>query len=119
MELYGPQFAFVAQLHLPDVDILIETTGKGARLALYDGQSWAGAATDPRPDGMRPVEQHGPRRLWDLVEHAHAWWHEQGRPGWWRFGLTVTPRANTVWFGDPDSGHTWNLPSRDEPRPAR
>jgi hypothetical protein len=37
------------------------------------------------------VHQYGPRRLWDEVEAAHAWWSDHGRPGTDRWQITVTP----------------------------
>jgi protein-L-isoaspartate(D-aspartate) O-methyltransferase len=47
------------------------------------------------------VVQSGPRKLWGEVEKAYQWWDAQGRPGFDRFGLTVTPEAETVWLDDP------------------
>ncbi|MDG9701400.1 hypothetical protein [Streptomyces sp. DH37] len=45
--------------------------------------------------------QSGPRRLWDETEAAHRRWRERGRPGYERFGLTVTPRGQRAWLDDP------------------
>lgn len=64
-----------------------------------DSPSWARVHADR-------VEQGGPRRLWDELETAHAWWDQRGRPGVEEFGLTVGPRGHTVWFGEP-SGPSW------------
>ncbi|MDO0913647.1 methyltransferase domain-containing protein [Streptomyces sp. DT2A-34] len=62
--------------------------------------SWATA--DFEKDRVEfEVVQSGPRRLWDEVEKAHQWWEAQGCPGFDRFGLTVTPEAETVWLDDP------------------
>lgn len=47
------------------------------------------------------VYQSGPRRLWDEVEAAFRWWQEQGRPGFDRFGLTVTAERQVPWLDDP------------------
>ncbi|MER6346617.1 methyltransferase domain-containing protein [Streptomyces sp. NPDC001595] len=47
------------------------------------------------------VVQSGPRKLWDEVEKAYGWWDAQGRPGFERFGLTVTAEGETVWLDEP------------------
>jgi hypothetical protein len=49
-----------------------------------------------------PVRQHGPRRLWDEIEHAHAWWVHHGRPTHTRLGLTVTNTQQWTWLDHPD-----------------
>lgn len=62
----------------------------------HDSGSWARLYYDHDSDGPYPVYQYGPRRLWDEVETAHAWWVAQGRPdaGRWRF--TVTPQGQQI-----------------------
>jgi hypothetical protein len=40
---------------------------------------------------------------------AHHLWPELGRPGWDRFGLTVTAERQWVWLDSPDSAHAWRL----------
>ncbi|MFF0446010.1 methyltransferase domain-containing protein [Streptomyces sp. NPDC004609] len=47
------------------------------------------------------VRQAGARRLWDEVEAAWRWWDASGRPGYERFGLTVTAEAQTAWLDEP------------------
>ncbi|OYP20327.1 protein-L-isoaspartate(D-aspartate) O-methyltransferase [Streptomyces sp. FBKL.4005] len=47
------------------------------------------------------VVQSGPRKLWDEVEKAYGWWDGQGRPGFDRFGLTVSAEGETVWLDEP------------------
>ncbi|PWG14682.1 protein-L-isoaspartate(D-aspartate) O-methyltransferase [Streptomyces sp. V2] len=63
------------------------------------------------------VWQAGPRRLWDEAESAYRWWNEQGKPGFGRFGLTVTADAETVWLDDPENPvparHHSRTPSRE------
>lgn len=68
-------------------------------LSATDSPSWARVYEDR-------VEQGGPRRLWDELEQAHAWWDQRGRPGVEEFGLTVGARGHTVWLGEP-SGPSW------------
>jgi protein-L-isoaspartate O-methyltransferase len=66
------------------------------------GESWACAEFEPgRAD--HPVQQYGPRRLWDEVEAAYLQWITWGRPDRERFGLTVTADAQQVWLDDPAS----------------
>ncbi|MGW2018111.1 methyltransferase domain-containing protein [Streptomyces sp. NPDC001927] len=60
-------------------------------LATTDATSWAAVDWDGRSEDRFTVWQYGPRRLWSEVEAAHAWWHNVGRPGPERFGLTVRP----------------------------
>jgi hypothetical protein len=47
------------------------------------------------------VYQSGRRRLWDEVETAFRWWQDQGRPGFQRFGLTVTADGQVAWLDEP------------------
>lgn len=52
-----------------------------------DDRSWACVMF--RDGGEATVWQSGPRRLWDEVADALAWWQKAGEPGYDRFGLTV------------------------------
>ncbi|MGH3903989.1 MAG: hypothetical protein ACRDTE_07370 [Pseudonocardiaceae bacterium] len=63
----------------------------------------------PSPDGARHVREAGPHRLWQIIEDTHATWLQMGRPGWERFGLTVTPTRQWAWLGAPDSDTRWAL----------
>lgn len=47
------------------------------------------------------VHQSGPRRLWDEVEAAYQWWDSQDRPGFHRFGLTVSAAGEDAWLDTP------------------
>ncbi|RPK58197.1 Protein-L-isoaspartate O-methyltransferase [Streptomyces sp. ADI96-02] len=82
----------------PDVE------GVASRLwvATTDATSWAAVDWDGKSDDRFTVWQHGPRRLWDEVEAAHAWWLLHGRPGPERFGLTVTETGESAWLDTPD-----------------
>ncbi len=62
--------------------------------------SWA--RVDFHPGQPRfPVAQYGPRRLWDEVADAYAWWVEAGRPDRDRFGMSVTAEGQWAWLEDP------------------
>ena len=76
-------------------------------IATPDG-SWA-EVTLATENGGHAVAEGGPRRLWRLLEQAHSTWTALGRPGWDRFGLTVTPENQVLWFDEPDSQHVWQL----------
>lgn len=71
--------------------------------------SWARVAIDAM-DGGHEATEGGPRRLWQAVEAAHERWSRLDRPGWDRFGLTVTPTEQVMWLDDPDSPHQWPVP---------
>jgi protein-L-isoaspartate O-methyltransferase len=49
-----------------------------------------------------PVRQHGPRRLWDEIEQAHAWWVSRDRPTYTRLGVSVTHTEQWTWLDHPD-----------------
>lgn len=49
-----------------------------------------------------PVRQHGPRRLWEEIEQALAWWAKHGRPTYTRLGVTVTNTQQWAWLDHPD-----------------
>jgi protein-L-isoaspartate(D-aspartate) O-methyltransferase len=80
-----------------------EPTGE-ATLWLLDaggpGGSWASVDYVPGKDEFA-VEQAGTRRLWDEAEAAYFQWIRWDRPALTRFGLTITPDTQQVWFDDP------------------
>ncbi|MER7918450.1 MULTISPECIES: methyltransferase domain-containing protein [unclassified Streptomyces] len=53
------------------------------------------------------VWQSGPRRLWDEVATALAWWRAAGEPGYERLGLTVTTHGQCAWLDRP--ADSWQL----------
>ncbi|MGC5364548.1 methyltransferase domain-containing protein [Streptomyces sp. DT24] len=64
--------------------------------------SWATADYEPGKDAFE-VYQGGPRDLWGELVSAYAWWTEQGRPGFERFGLTLTPEGDAwAWLDSPE-----------------
>lgn len=95
-----PDFAFAAGIRVPGV---IRSVGYGtgeapdeltAWIADLTTGSWASADYEPGRTEW-PVEQYGPRRLWDEIVQAYRWWWETGRPVRTRFGggqrTTVRP----------------------------
>ncbi|MGI8308795.1 ATP-grasp peptide maturase system methyltransferase [Saccharopolyspora hattusasensis] len=71
-------------------------------------RSWA--EIDLEPDGgAYRVREGGPRPLWKTVENAYTTWVQRERPGWERFGLTVTPTEQYVWLDEPHGTHRWPI----------
>ncbi|MFI6084412.1 methyltransferase domain-containing protein [Streptomyces sp. NPDC051217] len=72
------------------------------RIVLSDGNgSWASVRYEAwdAPDAVR---EWGPRRLWDEITAARAWWEDRARPSLTRFGLTVTARGRQeLWLDGP------------------
>lgn len=103
---------FVAQLHL---------AGRRLRGFVPDGTEISGHCTDgswfiaslhPGNDGLYPVAQGGPQRLWDTVESSYSSWRRLGEPAVEQFGVTAHDNASLqyVWFDHPDSRQRWPLP---------
>jgi methyltransferase of ATP-grasp peptide maturase system len=110
--LYDFTFAFIAQPHLPDVSTFHEICIDGQphmELQAADG-SWARVRLEAEQHGAWQVSQGGPCRLWTLAENAHTFWVERGRPGWSRFGLSVSAADDRqrVWF-DHSGSDQWEL----------
>ena len=97
-------FEFYAGLLLPETTVTTDQNGT-VWLSDPDG-SWARHVTSR---GHHQVWQGGPRRLWDVVEQAHAQWRALGRPTRDRFGVTIDGSAQTLWLDHPDSDHHWPL----------
>ncbi|WP_242882551.1 ATP-grasp peptide maturase system methyltransferase [Actinomadura litoris] len=94
------------RLHLPGddatppADLLIDqATGSHAWLTSTDTGSL--------------VQQHGPARLWDQIEHTYQLWDQAGRPTQDHFTVHITPHAQSVRVdtSDDPSG-SWPLPTR-------
>lgn len=103
---------FMTQLHL---------AGRRLRGFVPDGAEISGHCTDgswftaglhPGHDGLYPVAQGGPQRLWDTVESSYLSWRQLGEPGVEQFGVTAPDDTalQYVWFGHPGSRHRWPLP---------
>lgn len=106
---YNGEFAFVAQWYLPHVTWgpLVEDGDFGMQLYARDG-SHAVARSSATGRGWQ-ITQRGPRRLWDQVEAAYAFWQREQRPSYDRFGLTATRTEQYVWYDHPDSQQRWPL----------
>lgn len=94
---------FAIALTVPGVAHTVYREDGGTRAAWFyslTDRSWARVHW-PDEYGPGVVHQHGPRRLWDGVDAALAWWDGAGRPGVTRFGLTITPEAATPWLDEP------------------
>lgn len=77
-------------------------------LATVDGTSWAAVGQGDDGGASVTVWQHGPRRLWDEVERAWAWFESNDRPSPSRFGLTVAADGtHAAWLDGP--GQSWRV----------
>lgn len=106
--------AWVAGLAIPWVRGITQQDETGVSLWLVADRPADGSIACVDADaGAREftVTQAGPRRLWDRVEETYRWWEAQGRPPLHRFGVTVTPQRQYVWYDHPESGQTWDLPT--------
>ncbi len=109
--------AFSIGLHLPDVQCGVFPEDDGRyEVLLYHVATDSVASVQVTPqataDGRYPVRQHGPRKLWDEVDNAYRWWVAHGIPGRTRYGLTITPTGQHLWFDEPANSF------RDHPGPC-
>lgn len=101
---------FAVGVQLPGVWWSRETWNGGFTMWVYDAAVSSWASVDCWDDGRsaHEVYQSGPRRLWDEVVHAHAWWIAQGRPDVTEFALSVAPDGAQV-VSHPRTGSTWTV----------
>ncbi|WP_234366092.1 methyltransferase domain-containing protein [Streptomyces albireticuli] len=95
---------FVKGLLMPGVTHVADRERDGRRAVWLYGLSDTSWAVAVFRDGHEQAKvcQSGPRRLWDELEEAHRWWEGKGRPGFERFGLTVTEGGRgSVWLDEP------------------
>lgn len=103
-DLTDPDFAFAAGLAIGH-DCVSAWERRGAQVSFWlygiTDRSWAATVlTDDRATST--VHQAGPRDLWNALRTAHQWWTAAGHPDVTRFGLTVTPTAESTWLDTPD-----------------
>lgn len=94
--------AFAVGLLVPGCTQVPDRKQAGKRPVWFYGltdTSWAVAIFRDGHD-TATVYQSGSRRLWDEVEAAFRWWQDQGRPGFHRFGLTVTADGQVTWLDE-------------------
>ncbi|MFG2909679.1 methyltransferase domain-containing protein [Kitasatospora sp. NPDC048286] len=95
---------FACALALPDAYYRRNAFGAGWTWWLFDRAVTSWATVDSVPGESRfEVRQSGPRRLWDELEATYHRWESAGRPGYERYGLTVTPAGQTAWLDNPDN----------------
>ncbi|APU15712.1 MULTISPECIES: methyltransferase domain-containing protein [Actinoalloteichus] len=113
--------AFTIGLRVPSCYLTVEDLDADhRRIELHDvrSASWARVGLVRGADPWT-VHQLGPRRLWDEVDAAYAWWCAAGRPTPDRYGLTVTPAGDhEVWIDIPEDARRWALPA-ERPGPGR
>ncbi|MFD7863296.1 methyltransferase domain-containing protein [Streptomyces sp. NPDC059783] len=94
---------FALGLHVRDCTYVAASKQQGTQPHWFysrTDQSWACVLTTDDEETSR-IWQHGPRRLWDDIRAAHDWWVSRGRPGWERFGLTVSGAGEErVWLDE-------------------
>ncbi|MFI0742819.1 methyltransferase domain-containing protein [Streptomyces sp. NPDC021100] len=105
---YDAQFAL--GLLLPDLWNVrhdnpdLDSVERRLWVATADGSSWAAIDDDGKQNEEFTVWQHGPRRLWDEVTAAWAWFEAHGRPSPGRFGMTVTADGtHRAWLDAPEN----------------
>lgn len=94
----GPAWTHLADLLVPDVarTDITRDTGTVQWLVHPDG-SWAYYDT-----ATGNVEQGGPQRLWDRLEHIHNLWTSNSRPGRDKIGITAISGGDQhVWLDEP------------------
>lgn len=64
-------------------------------------QSTGSHAWLPTSDHGTTVQQHGPIRLWDQIEHTYRLWDHAGRPDQDAFTVRITSRGQSVQFDTP------------------
>ncbi|MFI0482610.1 methyltransferase domain-containing protein [Actinomadura sp. 9N215] len=85
---------------LPGVNARGIHEGDAYVMRLWTPQAWATATYRPGQLAYQ-VRTSGNRNLWEEATDAYFRWVGRGSPGRDRFGLTVTPNAQSVWVDSP------------------
>jgi methyltransferase of ATP-grasp peptide maturase system len=99
----GSAFGFFAQLSLPGAQVRRTTADDedtGTRITTPDGSQ--AVAWQRQDRGRYLVIQSGPRRLWNIIEHAHQQWTELGRPTWTDFRVIVRGNLQRILLDSPE-----------------
>lgn len=101
----GPAWTVLADLLMPEVTRTDITRDDGAvQWLVHPDGSWAYYDMT-----AGHVEQSGPRRLWDEIEHVYTVWAENGRPHRDRIGVTVTSSGDHhIWLDNETNTITLN-----------
>ncbi|MFD7499433.1 methyltransferase domain-containing protein [Streptomyces sp. NPDC059850] len=95
------RFKFLLAAHLPGVELQYGTEDDRVmrRLVLPDGSS-----AEAQYEGGRPLSyrESGKREVWAVAARCWDWFEQNDRPGWERFGLTITHQDHHFWFESPD-----------------
>ncbi|SHF02973.1 methyltransferase domain-containing protein [Streptoalloteichus hindustanus] len=110
MTVYG-RGAMIIGLRVPRCYLTVEDPDDDhRRYELHDVGSGSWAAVDlVRGEHPWTVRQLGPRRLWDEVTAAHAWWTSEGRPGPEHLTLTIDTEGGHWLSLDNPGGTRWLL----------
>lgn len=94
---------FAIGLRVRDCHRQVAAKRDGARPVWFYGLTDTSWACVLFRDGQAEAQvwQSGPRRLWDEVYAAVAWWRASDEPGYERFGLTVTSGSQNAWLDRP------------------
>ncbi|MGW7367577.1 methyltransferase domain-containing protein [Streptomyces sp. NPDC054841] len=95
---------FAIGVQVPDLYCRVTWGESGSyRLWLFDTGVTSWATADYAKDRTEfEVAQAGQRKLWDELEGAYWWWHQQDRPDFERFGLTTRGGPTyEVWLDEP------------------
>ncbi len=110
----NPSLRFMTQLHLAGHRLrgFLRPSSSAELSGRCTDGSWVTAGLHPNDDGLFPLAQGGPQRLWDTVESCYALWRRLGEPNVEQFGVTgyQDPALQYVWFDHPDSQYRWPLP---------
>jgi protein-L-isoaspartate O-methyltransferase len=105
---------FMTQLHLAGRRVrgFVRQPGDAQLSGHCTDGSWFTAGLHPDHDGLYPIAQAGPQRLWDTVEASYFSWQRLGQPTIDQFGVTAYDDAalQRVWLNHPNSPCRWPLP---------
>jgi hypothetical protein len=101
---------FLAQLAVPLVSS-VRVSRDGARFeTLLTERATASYAWLTGDDGGTVV-QHGPTRIWDLVEETLATWDDAGRPAQERLTIEIAADVQAVVLDSAGIRRSWLLPA--------